>query len=405
MRRAVTLGGVAVVLLLLTALGATGVQHLYSDRQYRRLLADGERALASGDFYGAVEAFSGALAFRRDSMVAHLRRGEAYRGQRRYDEAMRDWREASRLAPQAPQPLVAMGDLFDATDRPGEAAEWYGQAADRLKGEDTALLYRLALARYRAGAPATAIEPLKQAAARNQGSAETHYLLGLAYRDTGQTANAIGALTTALAIVPDLVAAREELADLYRAEGRPVDEMAQLQALAAGDNQITRRVAIGLAEARQGQLDGALGTLSAALETAPNDSRVLLAIGRVYLSRAERNGDAQSLRGALGVLERALGGTAPRSEGLALYGRALHLSGDFTQAERILREAVSTSPVDPEAFQFLADTAERLGHHLIARDALMNLDALQGDTVPAETRAVRARRIDTLNRALASTAK
>jgi predicted Zn-dependent protease len=172
--------------------------------------------------------------------------------------------------------------------------------------------------------------------------------------------------------------------------------MAQLQALASGDNQVSRRVAIGLAEARQGQLDSALGTLSRTLESAPTDSRVQLAIGRVYLARAERNRDAPSLARATEILERAMGGTAPRSEGLALYGRALHLSGNLVDAERILREAVSTSPVDPEAFLFLADTAERLGHDLMARDALVNLDALQGDTASAGTRASRARRIGTL---------
>ena len=41
------------------------------------------------------------------------------------------------------------------------------------------------------------------------------------------------------------------------------------------------------------------------------------------------------------------------------YGRALSLSGDLAGAERILREAVATSPVDLEAFEYLADAAER----------------------------------------------
>jgi Tfp pilus assembly protein PilF len=58
---------------------------------------------------------------------------------------------------------------------------------------------------------------------------------------------------------------------------------------------------------------------------------------------------------------------------------------------------VSTSPLDREAFAFLAETAERLSHDLDARDALVSLDALQGDTVSAETRAVRARRIGLLS--------
>jgi predicted Zn-dependent protease len=175
--------------------------------------------------------------------------------------------------------------------------------------------------------------------------------------------------------------------------------MRQLQALAARDASVSRRVAIGVAEARQGQLDSSIGTLSSVLADAPNDSRVLVAIARVYLLRAERSRDRNdaSLARASAVLERALGGTAPRSEGLALFGRALHLAGNDVDAERILRDAIATSPVHPEAFLFLADTAERLGHDLAARNALMNLDMLQGDTVSAAVRNERARRIGELS--------
>ena len=97
------------------------------------------------------------------------------------------------------------------------------------------------------------------------------------------------------------------------------------------------------------------------------------------------------------MIEHAIAGSAPRSEGLALYGRALYMSGRHVDAERALREAVSTSPVDPEAFEFLADAAESLRHDLVARDALMNLDVLQGDLATAETRARRARRIGELS--------
>jgi hypothetical protein len=48
------------------------------------------------------------------------------------------------------------------------------------------------------------------------------------------------------------------------------------------------------------------------------------------------------------------------------------------------------------AFEYLADVAQRLGHYGAARDALVHLDALEGSTVPAMTRAQRARRIGNL---------
>ena len=67
------------------------------------------------------------------------------------------------------------------------------------------------------------------------------------------------------------------------------------------------------------------------------------------------------------------------------------------EAERILREAVATTPVDPEAFAFLADASEHLGHDVTARDALVNLDALEGDTAAADVRRKRAVRIGDLS--------
>src|SRR5206468_981677 len=145
-----------------------------------------------------------------------------------------------------------------------QAAEWYGQAVERLKDEDPSLLYRLALARYRAGAPGAAIEPLSRAVSRSDATAEAHYLLALLYRDTNNIVRAVQELDAALTIAPTLTPAREELADVYRTEGRVVEEMAQLQALAK-DGQTVRRIAIGQAEARQGQLDAAIGTLTDAL--------------------------------------------------------------------------------------------------------------------------------------------
>ena len=388
-------------LLIVTAIGAgaAGVQRVYADRQFAGLLAAGEQALAAGDTKVAIESFSGALALRPSSMVAYLRRGEAYRKQGEASDAARDWRQAARLAPDAPQPFMALGDLYDTQGEFGTAAEWYGQADDRLKGQDPALLYRLALVRFKMGAPAQALKPLTEAVARNEASADARYLLGLVQRDLGFLDASITSLEAAIAIDPRFVAAREELADAYRAANRNVDELKQLLELAAIDPQNSRRVAVGLAEADHGQLDSALGTLTRVYDSNPTDARLQLAIGRIHLARAERSQSPTdpAISRALAIIEHAVAGTAPRSEGLALYGRALFLSGRHVEAERYLREAVSTSPVDPEAFEFLADAAESLRHDLVARDALMNLDVLQGDLATAETRGRRARRIGELS--------
>lgn len=397
MKRPLAFVGLVLLFTGVATSAALVYQHIGGEQQYRRLLADGERALRAGNSYAAIEAFSGALAFRPNSMAAHYRRAEAYRAQSRDDEALRDVREAVRLAPDAPQPLIALGELYDLRGDWAQAAAWYAQAAEQLRDENPALLYQLALARYRAGSPAAAKEPLKRLVARNDSLAEAHYLLGLVYRDTQDLDAAMNSLEQAVRIAPGMTAAREELADLYRSRGRFGDEMDQLRALADGDDPVGRRITIAIVEARRDQFASAIGMLGQVAVEAPNDSRVQLALGRIYLQRAERAGDAASIQRALDVLERALGGTAPRSEGLALFGRALFLSGDVAGAERMLKEAVATSPRDPEAFGFLADAAERLGHDTVARDALVSLDTLQGSTVPDDIRGIRSHRIGALS--------
>jgi Flp pilus assembly protein TadD len=307
-------------------------------------------------------------------MAAHLRRGEAYRFQQRDDAAIRDLREASRLGPSATQPLEIIGDIFDTEGRSAEASDYYARAV-QLDSQNPALLYKLGLSRYRSGEPASAIDPLRRAVTQNDSFGEAHYLLGLVLRDTQNVAGAISALEHAIRVAPALVAPREELADLYRAQGRPVEEIAALQALATIDHHPARAVAIAMAETRHEQYDDAVATLTTAVAQAPTDASLQLALGRVYLARAERRLDRAAIRSATVAIGQALGTTGRSSEGLALFGRALYLSGDDEGAERRLREATAIQPVDLEAFGYLADVCERRGRASDARDALARLAA------------------------------
>jgi predicted Zn-dependent protease len=146
-----------------------------------------------------------------------------------------------------------------------------------------------------------------------------------------------------------------------------------------------------------GQLDASVATLSEVAKADPADPAVALALSRVFLTRAERTLDRPSAIRALAILSGTPADGLNSSERIALLGRAQYLAGDWSRAERTLTDAVRTAPVDLEAFGFLADAAERLGHDADARDALANLDALQGDTASAAARASRARRMGTIS--------
>ena len=71
----------AAAMLALVVAAGLAVQRARSEREYRRLIAAGEAALADGRTYAAIEAFSAALVYQPASMAAHLRRGEAYQRQ------------------------------------------------------------------------------------------------------------------------------------------------------------------------------------------------------------------------------------------------------------------------------------------------------------------------------------
>jgi Flp pilus assembly protein TadD len=72
------------------------------ERTYQRLLTQGSAALASREYARAVEAFSGAITLRPESMLAHLRRGETYLEQGQFDDAGRDLLTATALDPTRP---------------------------------------------------------------------------------------------------------------------------------------------------------------------------------------------------------------------------------------------------------------------------------------------------------------
>lgn len=349
------------------------------EREFRRLIAAGDAALAREETYGAIEAFSGALALNRESMLAHLKRGDTYRRRGELESALRDLRQAATLDPAAPRPIELLGDVHAAMDRHETAADQYA-AFIELDDRAPRVYYKLALARYRSGRGERAIDPLRQAVALDDRMAEAHYLLGLCLRDRREEAAALESLTRAVTINPAFAAAREELAALYEGADRRSQAIEQLEALAALEpTRPERLLGVGLAYARWGRLDAAVLTLGRAADRFPDDPLVYTALGRVWLQDAERRGDRAALGKALQALEPLAATAEAPSEALMLYGRALFLAGNHAAAERLLLRAAARAPVEPAVFQYLAEAAQLLGHTAEAQDARLRYVALVDD--------------------------
>ena len=259
-----------------------------------------------------------------------------------------------------------------------------------------AFLYKLALARYRAGQPTLCEEAARKSLSIDENFGEAHYLMGLCQRDAQKPAEAVASFLKAIAVAPTLLAAREELADLYGLSGRTEQWIAQLDALRVLDPKPDRDVSLGLAYSRAGQPDRAVVLLRQAAERYPNHRRTYVAIGRVWLEAAQIRSDRIELNKALEALEKAVA-EEQTSESCMLLGRALLLASEPEPAERLLQLATAKLPADPLAFYYLADAAERRAHFDVARQALVDYIALAGEEPDTRRRAGLALRVADLS--------
>lgn len=348
------------------------------EREFRRLIALGDSSLARDQASLAIEAFSGAVALKPDSMLGYLKRGDTYRRGGDFAAALRDLRRAATIDPTAPRPKELLGDVNLAMGRFERAVEDYSGFI-AIDDHSPRVLYKLALARYRNGHAAAALDPLRQAIAIDDRFTEAHYLLGVCLRERRSDAEALRALLRAVSLNPAFPSARAELAELFLTLGRNREAIQQLEALAALEPaRAERLIDVGLAYARIGRADTAVLSLGRAAEQHPQEPAVYTALGRVWLDDAVVRADPVALHKALEALHPVASRDDANGETLGLYGRALFLSGDVRGAERVLTQATTRLPVDPATFVYLAAAGQRLAHAAATRTALARYAALSG---------------------------
>lgn len=375
------------------AMAAVAAALLYTtlarEAAYRRLITEGETALASDQMFVAIEDFSGAIALKPDSMLGYLRRGEAYRrrGGADLQTALRDLRMAAQLDPTALKPQEELGDVNFSLERFARAAESY-DAYLKLDDRSSTVWYKLALSRFRLSDAGGAIPALLQAVALNDRFAEAFYLLGVCQGQLGQSAEAVKSLGRAVEVSPTasptFLPARQEMVRLLLILKRDADAIRELEKLAAFEpTRPDHLIEAGVIYARLGRTDLALTELNRAAERDPADPRVYQALGQIWLNAAESRRDRVALNKAIEALDRAARAPGATSEGLTLYGRALVLAGDPAGARQAFEQAVQKTPIEPVAYRELASLAQRRGDLLTARDWLVRYLALSTDSAQA----------------------
>jgi len=386
MRR--TLVGLALVATA-GVVGALAYASYTTERDFVRLVAAGDHAAADGRTFEALEAYSGALALVPDAVVAYLKRGRVYQLQGEAEAALRDLRRAAELDPSATRPLEWLGDISLELNRVDRASEYF-QRYIALDERNARVLYKLGVARYRAGSPREALQVLDQALQIDRALSDARFLRGLCQRDLGQHYDARLTLEAVVAATPGARGPREALAEVYGSLGEHQRAIDTLESLSALDpSRAEPMVAVGIAYASSGRDTQALQVLGRAAERFPESPHVYSALGHVWLTLAERHSDHVALSKAIEALTAAATHATTSSAALSDLGRALTLAGDYPGAERALRQAVTRLPASTEAFLRLAAVTERQGRLPEARDALLQYAALVGDREPVAALATR----------------
>jgi tetratricopeptide (TPR) repeat protein len=384
---------VSILLAVFAVAGIMAVQAVERDREYLRLIVEGDEALSRGRIFVAIDFYSGAIALKHDSMLAYLKRGEAHQRRGGAPEtltaALRDLRTAAHLDPGATRTLEKLGDVNAGLRRFANAAENY-EAYLRIDDHAPLIFYKLALAMRGEGRLTRAISALRQSVALNPDFHEAHYVLGLCFKDREELAEARAAFERASAIAPAFIPAREELADLHRLQQKTRDEIEQLDALYALDpNKPERLLALGRAYLRAGNRDLAVMTFRRAAENFSDYAGVYAALGQVWLDAADDRGDPHDVSKALEALAPVALQPSATSETLGMYGRALMLANRHQEAAAVFREAAQRFPIDPDILPHFASVAQRLGHVDEARQALVKYSTLVDEDREEAARAAR----------------
>lgn len=338
----------------------------------------GNALLAAGRAGEAAASFRRATELRPDHVEALNNLGNALRALGRPEAALEAYRRGLALRPDGPvlqQNLAetlaglrpeagvseaAVGDLLRAGDVTAAAAMCHAVLQRNPDTIDAA--YLLGACRNMQGAPATAIDLLRDVLARAPDHAGALCELGLACLNTGEPARALAALDRAVALEPGFVAAHINRAETLDRMGRREDAVRCYgQVLALQPDSV-------LALSNRGNLLCGLGRASEAL--ADQDRAVALQPRRAD-SHFNRGNALQALarhEEAVAAYDTALALRPDDAQALNNRGVSLRRMGRHAAAAASFRDALRASPGFAMALTNMAIELEEAGETSAARD-------------------------------------
>jgi tetratricopeptide (TPR) repeat protein len=320
-------------------------------------------AARRGDFQQALLLGQRALAVHRNDHGLTLFVGMLHARQMQFDEAVKHFRAALKLAPSDPVSRLELARVLIGINQLDEAEKLLRSA--RLPGLEPKRLE--ALIRVRRGQTAEAIALHEAIVAAEPQDFESWGNLGVCRLAAGDAKGAVEALTTSLKMRRDQQRFREKWAEAQVATGKGGEGLELCRAFAAEHpKDALVRVTIARLHDLLGQPERALEALEEALQIDSDHAPALVALARLH-ERQNRLDESEAAAAKLEGLDSSL------VELGLLRARLAYRRGDFADALELARASPEVSNPGSRA-QLIGQICDRMGDAAAAFDAFVEMN-------------------------------
>ncbi|HMD18022.1 MAG TPA: tetratricopeptide repeat protein [Terriglobales bacterium] len=285
-----------------------------------------------------------------NNALLHFVLGNILRRQDRFDEALDEFTESSRLLPGFPETHSQLSYLFYRTD---DAEDALAEARTALSMDPAnAESYRyLGLALYAESHYEAALhafdESLQREPAASLANADVYFDMGITYRDQGDLRRAAIAYRHALSLRPNFWEAHSNLGVVLHDQGKLDEAVAEYRsAKRLKPEEASVRNNLGNTLCDKEDFDNAIAEFKDLYRQNPQWEGGHNCLARAYMSKRDYPSAIRELQAAI----------AANPEGAAehrVLGQALLLSGRDQEAVDVLREAVALNPQSSLAHHYL----------------------------------------------------
>jgi tetratricopeptide (TPR) repeat protein len=292
--------------------------------------------------------------------LLHFVLGTVLRREERFEEALDEFTESSRLMPGFPETHNQLSYLFYRTDEAGDALAEARTALSMDPANAEAYRY-LGLALYADGHYDAALHAFDEALAREpEGSianADVYFDMGITHRDQGDLRRATIAYRHALGLRPDFWEAHSNLGVVLHDQGKFDDAIAEYRsAKRLNPEDAGVRNNLGNTLCDKEDFDSAIAEFKDLYRQSPEWNGGHNCLARAYMSKRDYPSAIRELHAA--IADNPAGAAEHR-----VLGQALLLTGKDQEAVEVLRKAVTLNP------------ESGLGHHYLGT-ALVNTHQL-----------------------------